>query len=87
MTTDLLRRAAQQARGDSDPRWHAVADWLDKEAAMHIGVAVAAERIDVASQGRVRLVVRDDETFPGSTLPQALAVARLLVGEEGPIDE
>lgn len=29
MPDDLLRRAAQVARTDEDPRWHPVADWLD----------------------------------------------------------
>lgn len=29
MCDDPLRRAAQVARADEDPRWHPVADWLD----------------------------------------------------------
>lgn len=33
--TALWTRAAEAMRADSDPRWHAVADWLRSEAVVH----------------------------------------------------
>lgn len=56
---DLLARAARQARTETDPRWHAVADLLDRWVWM---------------TGKY-----PREQFPGSTLPQALAIAHALL--------
>ena len=78
----LLQQAASVAREDQDPRWRAVAVWLDTEALMHATVAAAAARVDRESGGRSRLMVDDGGAFPTSTLPQAAEVARTILAHQ-----
>lgn len=75
----LLQEAASVAREDQDPRWRAVAVWLDTEALMHATVTAAADRVDRESGGRARLMVDDGGACPTSTLPQAAEVARTIL--------
>ena len=61
--------------------WHpavalAVAGWLASEATLHEEMIAAAVGVNVTTEGRWRL------RLDGSTLPQAVAVARAFLGEQ-----
>lgn len=71
--------------------WHpavalAVADWLDREAALHDALAATGDLLNAASKGlglgEVRIqFTADADQMAASTMPQALAVALAYLGE------
>ena len=97
MSTETLRRAAETLRWEwgtpMGGAWHrvrdfhlGVADWLDREAALHEALADVGGLLQTAAKdlGAGELRIQFSETADGmaaSTMPQALAVARVVLGE------